>query len=169
MKDLELGVDADLRSRWRLQPVVTGQVPSGPSESKSASNSTTNANICTSDDFTKSVDALVSYIDPDNEEMKIVVNVLWRILGRSTTNCGLVVGTLIKPKLGLQPFGEAFYFFWQGGDFIKNDEPQGNQSLCQMNECMLIWPGHEGILHATRQETEAPNSSLPTSLRMTQT
>ena len=30
-----------------------------------------NVNVCTTDDFTKSVDALVYYIDPDNEEMKI--------------------------------------------------------------------------------------------------
>ena len=28
---------------------------------------------------------------------------MWRILGRGTTNGGLVVGTIIKPKLGLQP------------------------------------------------------------------
>ena len=30
-----------------------------------------------------------------------------------------MVGTIIKPKLGLQPkpFGEACYAFWQGGDF----------------------------------------------------
>merc|ERR1712032_1697210 len=43
-----------------------------------------------------------------------------------------------KPKLGLQPkpFGEACYAFWMGGDFIKNDEPQGNQVFCQMNECI---------------------------------
>jgi ribulose-bisphosphate carboxylase large chain len=60
------------------------------------------------------------------------------VLGRSLTNGGLVVGTIIKPKLGLQPkpFGEACYAFWQGGDFIKNDEPQGNQVFCQMNECI---------------------------------
>ena len=31
----------------------------------------TNVNVCTTDDFTKSVDALVYYIDPDSEEMKI--------------------------------------------------------------------------------------------------
>merc|ERR1712113_1191318 len=31
----------------------------------------TNVNVCTTDDFTKSVDALVYYIDPENEEMKI--------------------------------------------------------------------------------------------------
>merc|ERR1712203_292669 len=63
---------------------------------------------------------------------------MWRILGRGTTDGGLVVGTIIKPKLGLQPkpFGEACYGFWQGGDFIKNDEPQGNQTFCQMNECI---------------------------------
>jgi len=147
----------------------------------------TNVNVCTTDDFTKCVDALVYYIDPDNEEMKIAYPTLlfdrniidgrammcsvltlsignnqgmgdveygkiydiyfppaylrlfdgpacnvvdmWRILGRGTNNGGLVVGTIIKPKLGLQPkpFGEACYAFWQGGDFIKNDEPQGNQ------------------------------------------
>ena len=31
----------------------------------------TNLNVCTTDDFTKSVDALVYYIDPHNEVMKI--------------------------------------------------------------------------------------------------
>ncbi|CAK0822735.1 unnamed protein product [Prorocentrum cordatum] len=31
----------------------------------------TNVNVCTTDDFTKTVDALVYYIDPENEEMKI--------------------------------------------------------------------------------------------------
>merc|ERR1712222_106989 len=156
----------------------------------------TNVNVCTTDDFTKSVDALVYYIDPEEEEMKIAyptmlfdrnitdgrammcsiltltignnqgmgdveygkiydiyfppkylrlfdgpscsVVDMWRILGRGTSNGGLVVGTIIKPKLGLQPkpFGEACYAFWMGGDFIKNDEPQGNQIFCQMNECI---------------------------------
>merc|ERR1711979_108114 len=156
----------------------------------------TNVNVCTTDDFTKSVDALVYYIDPDEEEMKIAYPIMlfdrnitdgrammcsiltltighgqgmgdveygkiydiyfppkylrlfdgpsscvidmWRILGRGTSNGGLVVGTIIKPKLGLQPkpFGEACYAFWLGGDFIKNDEPQGNQVFCQMNECI---------------------------------
>jgi len=59
---------------------------------------------------------------------------MWRILDRGTSNGGLVVGTIIKPKLGLkpEPFGQACYGFWQGGDFIKNDEPQGNQTYCQM-------------------------------------
>merc|ERR1712176_158193 len=156
----------------------------------------TNVNVCTTDDFTKAVDALVYYIDPENEEMKLAYPCLlfdrnitdgrammcsfltltignnqgmgdveygkiydfyfppnflrlfdgpscciidmWRCLGRGTSDGGLVVGTIIKPKLGLQPkpFGEACYAFWQGGDFIKNDEPQGNQVFCQMNECI---------------------------------
>merc|ERR1711937_1054337 len=63
---------------------------------------------------------------------------MWRCLQKDLTNGGLVVGTIIKPKLGLQPkpFGEACYAFWMGGDFIKNDEPQGNQIFCQMNECI---------------------------------
>ena len=61
------------------------------------------------------------------------VEVMWRILGRGTTK-----GTIIKPKLGLQPkpFGEVCYSSWQGGDFIKNDEPQNNQVFCQMKECI---------------------------------
>merc|ERR1712013_75289 len=170
----------------------------------------TNVNVCTTDDFTKSVDALVYYIDPEAEEMKIAyptalfdrnitdgrammcsvltlsignnqgmgdveygkiydiyfpppylrlfdgpaVNIkdMWRLFGRSMTNGGLVVGTIIKPKLGLQPtpFGEACYAFWQGGDFIKNDEPQGNQTFCQMSDCI---PEVVAALTACIQET----------------
>ncbi|MCU7904974.1 MAG: ribulose-bisphosphate carboxylase [Candidatus Thiodiazotropha sp. (ex Epidulcina cf. delphinae)] len=54
---------------------------------------------------------------------------LWRILGRPIENGGYIAGTIIKPKLGLrpEPFAAAAYQFWLGGDFIKNDEPQGNQ------------------------------------------
>ena len=57
---------------------------------------------------------------------------LWRILGRPIENGGYIAGTIIKPKLGLrpEPFAEAAYQFWLGGDFIKNDEPQGNQVFC---------------------------------------
>ena len=29
-------------------------------------------------------------------------------------------------------FGKVCQAFWQGGDFIKDDEPQGNQVFCQM-------------------------------------
>ena len=38
---------------------------------------------------------------------------MWRFLDRGTSGAGLVVGTIIKPKLDLQPkpFGEACYSF----------------------------------------------------------
>jgi ribulose-bisphosphate carboxylase large chain len=44
------------------------------------------------------------------------------------------VGTIVKPKLGLrpEPFAEACYRFWLGGDFVKNDEPQGNQPFAPL-------------------------------------
>jgi ribulose-bisphosphate carboxylase large chain len=59
---------------------------------------------------------------------------LWRVLGRPEKDGGFIVGTIIKPKLGLRPkpFADAAYDFWLGGDFIKNDEPQGNQSFAPL-------------------------------------
>jgi len=61
---------------------------------------------------------------------------LWRVLGRPVKEGGFIVGTIIKPKLGLrpQPFANAAYDFWLGGDFIKNDEPQGNQVFARLKE-----------------------------------
>jgi ribulose-bisphosphate carboxylase large chain len=61
---------------------------------------------------------------------------LWRVLGRPVVDGGFIVGTIIKPKLGLrpQPFASAAYDFWLGGDFIKNDEPQGNQLFAPLKE-----------------------------------
>jgi len=61
---------------------------------------------------------------------------LWRVLGRPVVDGGFIVGTIIKPKLGLrpQPFANAAYDFWLGGDFIKNDEPQGNQLFSPLKE-----------------------------------
>jgi ribulose-bisphosphate carboxylase large chain len=154
----------------------------------------TNVEVCTTDDFTKGVDAIVYEIDEANELMKIAYPVdlfdrnikdgramivsfltltignnqgmgdveyakmldfyvpprymrlfdgpamniqdMWRVLGRDLQNGGMVVGTIIKPKLGLrpQPFADACYDFWLGGDFIKNDEPQGNQIFCPMKD-----------------------------------
>ena len=60
------------------------------------------------------------------------ISSMWRVLGRPVKDGGFIVGTIIKPKLGLrpQPFAKAAYDFWLGGDFIKNDEPQGNQVFC---------------------------------------
>jgi ribulose-bisphosphate carboxylase large chain len=154
----------------------------------------TNVEVCTTDDFTKGVDALVYEIDPARELMKIAYPVelfdrniidgramlasfltltignnqgmgdveyakmhdfyvpptylqlfdgpamnivdLWRILGRPIVDGGMVVGTIIKPKLGLrpQPFADACHMFWLGGDFVKNDEPQGNQVFAPLKE-----------------------------------
>ena len=65
---------------------------------------------------------------------------LWRVLGRPHVDGGFIVGTIVKPKLGLrpQPFADACYEFWQGGDFIKNDEPQGNQVFAPMRETIPL-------------------------------
>ncbi|MDA8231537.1 MAG: ribulose-bisphosphate carboxylase [Magnetospirillum sp.] len=65
---------------------------------------------------------------------------MWRILGRPQVNGGMVVGTIIKPKLGLRPkpFADACYQFWLGGDFIKNDEPQGNQVFAPLKETVAL-------------------------------
>ena len=65
---------------------------------------------------------------------------MWRVLGRPHVDGGFVVGTIIKPKLGLrpQPFADACYDFWLGGDFIKNDEPQGNQIFAPMKDTMRL-------------------------------
>ncbi len=65
---------------------------------------------------------------------------MWRILGRPQVNGGMVVGTIIKPKLGLRPkpFAEACHAFWLGGDFIKNDEPQGNQVFAPLKETVAL-------------------------------
>ncbi|BBP00061.1 ribulose-bisphosphate carboxylase [Sulfuriferula nivalis] len=65
---------------------------------------------------------------------------MWRILGRPIQNGGYIAGTIIKPKLGLrpEPFAAAAYQFWLGGDFIKNDEPQGNQTFCPLKKVLPL-------------------------------
>lgn len=65
---------------------------------------------------------------------------LWRLLERPAVDGGLIVGTIIKPKLGLrpEPFARAAYEYWLGGDFIKNDEPQGNQVFAPMNKTIPL-------------------------------
>lgn len=65
---------------------------------------------------------------------------LWRILGRPIKDGGYIAGTIIKPKLGLrpEPFAEAAYQFWLGGDFIKNDEPQGNQVFSPLKKTIPL-------------------------------
>jgi len=65
---------------------------------------------------------------------------LWKLLGRPEKDGGYIAGTIIKPKLGLrpEPFAKAAYQFWLGGDFIKNDEPQGNQDFCPMQDVIPL-------------------------------
>jgi ribulose-bisphosphate carboxylase large chain len=65
---------------------------------------------------------------------------LWRILGRPVKDGGYIAGTIIKPKLGLrpEPFAKAAYQFWLGGDFIKNDEPQGNQVFAPVKKTIPL-------------------------------
>ncbi|RKT62339.1 ribulose 1,5-bisphosphate carboxylase large subunit [Azonexus fungiphilus] len=65
---------------------------------------------------------------------------LWRTLGRPVVDGGYISGTIIKPKLGLrpEPFARAAYEFWLGGDFIKNDEPQGNQTFAPMKQTIPL-------------------------------
>lgn len=51
-----------------------------------------------------------------------------------------VLGTIIKPKIGLTSaeYAEVCYDFWVGGgDFVKNDEPQANQDFCPYEKMVL--------------------------------
>jgi ribulose-bisphosphate carboxylase large chain len=79
---------------------------------------------------------------------------LWDILGRSRTDGGYIAGTIIKPKLGLrpEPFAAAAYQFWLGGDFIKNDEPQGNQVFCPTKKVIpLVYDAMKRAMDETGQ------------------
>ena len=84
------------------------------------------------------------YVPPDYMRLfdgpSTTIADMWRVLGRPHVDGGFVVGTIIKPKLGLrpQPFADACYDFWLGGDFIKNDEPQGNQIFAPMKETITL-------------------------------
>lgn len=56
-----------------------------------------------------------------------------KYLGITKKNDRPVLGTIIKPKMGLTSaeYAEVCYDFWVGGgDFVKNDEPQANQDFC---------------------------------------
>jgi ribulose-bisphosphate carboxylase large chain len=79
---------------------------------------------------------------------------LWRILGRPVKNGGYIAGTIIKPKLGLrpEPFAAAAYQFWLGGDFIKNDEPQGNQVFAPIKKVLpLVYDAMKRAMDETGQ------------------
>ena len=85
---------------------------------------------------------------------------LWRILGRPLENGGYIVGTIIKPKLGLrpEPFARAAYEFWLGGDFIKNDEPQGNQVFAPLKKTIPLV--YDAMKRAMDQTGEAKLFSM---------
>ncbi|MEE9320467.1 MAG: ribulose-bisphosphate carboxylase [Granulosicoccus sp.] len=85
---------------------------------------------------------------------------LWNLLGRDRDNGGYIAGTIIKPKLGLrpEPFAKAAYQFWLGGDFIKNDEPQGNQVFCPMKKVIPLV--HDAMKRAQDETGEAKLFSM---------
>ena len=84
------------------------------------------------------------YVPPDYLRLfdgpATTISNLWRVLGRPHVDGGFIVGTIVKPKLGLRPrpFANACYDFWLGGDFIKNDEPQGNQTFAPLKETIPL-------------------------------
>ncbi|HEX8989112.1 MAG TPA: ribulose-bisphosphate carboxylase [Rhodocyclaceae bacterium] len=183
---------------YRMKPKAGTSYLAGAAHFAAESSTGTNVEVCTTDDFTRGVDALVYYIDEAKEDMRIAyplelfdrnvidgrmmlvsfltltignnqgmgdieyakmvdfyvppevirqfdgpsVNIvdMWRILGRPIENGGYVAGTIIKPKLGLrpEPFAKAAYEFWLGGDFIKNDEPQGNQVFAPLKKTIPL-------------------------------
>merc|ERR1719450_1178508 len=120
----------------------------------------TNVNVCTTDDFTKAVDALVYYIDPENEEMKIAYPAL--LFDRNITDGRAMMCSFLTLTIGNnQGMGDVeyakiydFYFpltylrlfdgpniniidMWRIlGKPMENGDPQGNQVFCQMNECI---------------------------------
>jgi len=70
----------------------------------------TNVNVCTTDDFTKSVDALVYYIDPDNEEMKIAYPNL--LFDRNITDGRAMMCSFLTLAIGNnQGMGDVEYEF----------------------------------------------------------
>lgn len=64
-----------------------------------------------------------------------------------------VLGTIIKPKIGLKPkeFAKVCYEFWMGGgDFVKFDEPQADQVFCPFEEAVRE---AAAMLEKARRET----------------
>jgi ribulose-bisphosphate carboxylase large chain len=68
----------------------------------------TNVNVCTTDDFTKSVDALVYYIDPENEEMKIAYPTM--LFDRNITDGRAMMCSVLTLSIGNnQGMGDVEY------------------------------------------------------------
>ena len=197
---------------YHMQPAAGYGYLETASHIAAESSTGTNVEVCTTDDFTKGVDALVYSIDEAKGVMKVAYPIdlfdrnitdgramlvsfltlaignnqgqgdvkclkmhdfwvprqllrlydgpskditdLWEILGRPRVDGGYIAGTIIKPKLGLrpEPFAKAAYQFWLGGDFIKNDEPQGNQVFCPTKKVIpLVYDSMKRAMDETGQ------------------
>lgn len=196
-KDLIAG-NRHILVAYILKPKATNDYLATAAHFAAESSTGTNVEVCTTDDFTRGIDAIVYetneskgltkiaypielfdrnirdgramissfltltignnqgmgdvecgkmvdfYIPPAYLQLfdgpATTISDLWRVLGRSTVDGGFIVGTIIKPKLGLrpQPFADAAYQFWLEGDFIKNDEPQGNQPFAPLKETIPL-------------------------------
>ncbi len=197
---------------YHMQPATGYGYLATASHIAAESSTGTNVEVCTTDDFTKGVDALVYFIDEAKGVMKVAYPIdlfdrnitdgramlvsfltlaignnqgqgdvkclkmhdfyvprqfmrlfdgpskditdLWEILDRPRVNGGYIAGTIIKPKLGLrpEPFAKAAYQFWLGGDFIKNDEPQGNQVFCPTKKVIpLVYDAMKRAMDETGQ------------------
>ena len=58
-------------------------------------------------------------------------------LGITPSNDRPIIGTIVKPKMGLPPdkHAEVAYEAWYGGvDFVKDDEPQTDQDFCKFED-----------------------------------
>ena len=74
-------------------------------------------------------------------------------------------------RVHVQPFGEACYVVWQGGSFVKKDEPQGSQfcrkifgyranygAVTNSRRSLAPWPG--GGLHQLTDVRARPEGNL---------
>lgn len=198
---------------YKMKPRAGQRYLSAAAHFAAESSTGTNVQVCTTDDFTRGVDALVYHVDEASEEMRIAYPLdlfdrnlidgrmmmvsfltltvgnnqgmadveyarmydfhvprraielfdgpargiadLWRALGRPVVDGGFIAGTIIKPKLGLrpEPFARAAYEFWLGGDFIKNDEPQGNQVFAPLEQTIRLV--HDAMKRAMDETGEA--------------
>lgn len=183
---------------YRMQPKPGQSYLAAAAHFAAESSTGTNVEVSTTDDFTKTFDAIVYRADEATQDMRIAYPLglfdrnitdgrmmlasfltltignnqgmgdienakmydfflprraielfdgpakgiadLWRTLGRPVVDGGYIAGTIIKPKLGLrpEPFAQAAYEFWLGGDFIKNDEPQGNQVFAPLKRTIPL-------------------------------
>jgi hypothetical protein len=54
-------------------------------------------------------------------------------------------------------FGKVCQAFWQAGDYIQDDEPQGNRVICQMNDSI---PEVIKAMHAWMRKDRCIQASL---------